>query len=163
MADVSRRSRLDGIAEAIRVVVCELAESYPQLRDHISFRTLFDEYRHPGWLGISSEDPSFSHRCPFRITSIPESFVDAPFGRDPEPPQRITITHELQRPLHVSAHRRNRKFMRRTRGFLQTAINKRSDKYRNGHSSRRRGATRHQLLAIERRYILAVLQGANTR
>ena len=56
LADVSRRSRVDAIREAMRLVVCELGDAYPQLFDNVAFRTLYDEYSEAPWLGTRRDD-----------------------------------------------------------------------------------------------------------
>jgi len=52
LADVAELSRADSIAEAIRIVVCDLYDSYPKLRQRPDFLRLYDAYGEESWVGV---------------------------------------------------------------------------------------------------------------
>lgn len=54
VADVARLCRADALQEAIRVLVCQLYDRYPELRQRVDFRSLYDRFGEAIWLGTGS-------------------------------------------------------------------------------------------------------------
>ena len=54
VADVACLCRADALQEAIRVLVCELADRYPELHEAFDFETLYRRYGEETWLGRGS-------------------------------------------------------------------------------------------------------------
>lgn len=52
LADVAELSRADSLAEAIRIVVCDLDDSYPALRRRPDFVRLYEAYGAASWVGV---------------------------------------------------------------------------------------------------------------
>lgn len=53
VADVSRLNQAEAVQEAIRLVVVEAYEAYPELRESFLFRLLYETYREEHWFGGS--------------------------------------------------------------------------------------------------------------
>lgn len=57
VADVARLCRADALQEAIRVLVCQLHDGYPDLRQRLDFASLYERYGDETWLGCSTSGP----------------------------------------------------------------------------------------------------------
>jgi len=119
LANVASLSRADSIQEAIRIVVCDLYDSYPELQQRHDFLRLHDAYGEEVWLGtgtsgeqklselgrdgfalleLCGERPAQGKEVLNRI--LQENFIcsedDEPKPRSPEqlPKDRILTPHE---------------------------------------------------------------------
>jgi transposase len=56
VADVARLNRAEAVQEAIRLVVVEAYEAYPELRESLEFMLLYEAYGEERWIGGSRYD-----------------------------------------------------------------------------------------------------------
>ncbi|MCY3024164.1 MAG: transposase [Planctomycetota bacterium] len=57
VADVARLCRAEALQEAIRVLVNQLYDHYPELRQRVDFLSLYDRFGDETWLGLDSSGP----------------------------------------------------------------------------------------------------------
>jgi hypothetical protein len=57
VADVARLCRAEALQEAMRVLVCQLHDRYPELHERVDFVSLYDRYSEETWLGAGSSGP----------------------------------------------------------------------------------------------------------